>query len=210
MRKSFPGAPSPVLDGLDLEVPAGTLVHVTGPNGSGKTTLLRVVAGLLDPDAGTVAVAGVVREADRRAYQRRLAYVSSGNAGLYARLTVEHHLTIWGRMALVPREELRRRVAGALAAFGLAALRGRRVDRLSMGQRQRLRLALALLPASRLVLLDEPHTSLDAGGRAMLSAALEARLEMGAGVVWCSPEPEGDLAPDASLVLGPATSAPAR
>ena len=120
-----------MLDAFDLEVRRGSLVHVCGRNGAGKTTLLRVVAGLLDAEAGSVLVDGLAADPDRRAYQRRLAYVSSGNAGLYARLTVAHHLHLWARMALVPREETERRVTGAAAAFGLERLRGRRVDRLS-------------------------------------------------------------------------------
>ena len=201
LRKSYPAAPGPVLADVDLVVEGGRLVHVGGVNGAGKTTLLRLLAGLLDPDGGTVAVDGVDPQADRRAYQRRIAYVSAGNAGLYARLTVEHHLRIWARMALVPPDERARRIAGSLAAFELTALGRRRVDRLSMGQRQRLRLALALLPASRLILLDEPHTSLDERGEALLAATIEARLVMGAGVVWCSPGGDRVPAADERLVL---------
>ena len=190
-----------MLADVDLTVGPGHLVHVGGANGAGKTTLLRLLAGLLDPDAGRVAVDGVAPDADRRGYQRRVAYVSAGNAGLYARLTVEQHLRIWSRMALVPTDERSRRIAGALAAFELGDLRRRRVDRLSMGQRQRLRLALALLPASKLVLLDEPHTSLDDRGEHLLAAAIEARLAMGAGVVWCSPHDDALPEPDERVVL---------
>ena len=201
LRKSYASARARVLDGLDLRVEPGELVHVAGANGAGKTTLLRLLAGLLDPDAGDIAVDGIDPGRDRRAYQRRIAYVSAGNAGLYGRLTVEQHLRTWARMAFVPPAERHRRIAGTLAAFDLGALRARRVDRLSMGQRQRLRLGLALLPDTRLVLLDEPATSLDAGGRARLGAALTARRLRGAGVVWCSPDVDGAPEPVRALVL---------
>lgn len=190
-----------MLDGVDLEVPRGRLVHVGGGNGAGKTTLLRVLAGLLDPDAGEVRVDGVDPLARRRDYQRRIAYVSAGNAGLYARLTVERHLALWARIAFVAPAERDRRIAGILRAFALDGLRARRVDRLSMGQRQRLRLGLAFLPAAPLVLLDEPHTSLDEAGDAILAAALRARLAMGDSAVWCSPRPVDGLEPDERLVV---------
>jgi ABC-2 type transport system ATP-binding protein len=201
VRKTFPGAPHPVLDGIDMAVDRGALVHVGGDNGAGKTTLLRLVAGLLEPDAGSIRVDGSDPAVDRRGYQRRLGYVSAGNAGLYARLTVDQHLSVWGRMALVPADELGRRTADVVAAFGLGALTRRRVDRLSMGQRQRLRLALALLPPTTLLLLDEPDTSLDGPGKEMLAAAVEARLTAGTGVVWCSPDLDTRLEPAAQLVL---------
>ena len=162
---------------------------------------MRVLGGLLDPDEGEVRVDGIDATAARREYQRRIAFVSAGNAGLYERLSVESHLALWSRVAFVDPAERPRRIAGALQAFGLDALRGRRVDRISMGQRQRLRLALAFLPASTLLLLDEPRTSLDADGDAMLGAALRARLAMGASAVWCSPAPEGPLEPDECLTV---------
>jgi ABC-type multidrug transport system ATPase subunit len=162
---------------------------------------LRVLAGLLDPDAGTVRVDGVDPLANRREYQRRVAYVSAGNFGLYARLTVERQLALWARLAFVPPGERERRVGGILRAFALHDLRGRRVDRLSMGQRQRLRLGLAFLPDAAILLLDEPHTSLDAEGDAMLAAALRARLAMGGAALWCSPAPHPSLAPDQALVV---------
>jgi ABC-type multidrug transport system ATPase subunit len=190
-----------VLDGAGLIVARGRLVHVGGGNGAGKTTLLRVLAGLLDPDAGAVRVEGIDPLERRRDYQRRVSYVSAGNAGLYARLTVERQLALWARLAFVAPEERERRIGGILRAFGLDGLRGRRVDRLSMGQRQRLRLGLAFLPPARLLLLDEPHTSLDAEGDATLAAALRAHLAMGGAAVWCSPEPHRSLAPDQAFVV---------
>ena len=176
-------------------------MHVAGGNGAGKTTLLRLLAGLLDPDEGEVRLHGIDPRRDRRAYQRRIAYVSAGNAGLYARLTVERHLALWARLAFVPPEDRERRVAGVLRAFDLHGLRGRRVDRLSMGQRQRLRLGLAFLPDASLLLLDEPHTSLDEHGDAILAGALRARLAMGAAALWCSPGAHTHLTPDEALVM---------
>ncbi len=128
---------------------------------------------------------------DRRRYQQRVSYAPAGNAGLYARLTVRQHLAVWARLAFVPPREQTPRVEAALRAFALEPLVARRLDRLSMGQRQRVRLALAFLPGARLVLLDEPATSLDADGIAMLEAALDAHLRAGGGALWCDPFVDG-------------------
>jgi ABC-2 type transport system ATP-binding protein len=185
--RRWKGLAKPVLDGVDLDLDAGQVVAVSGRNGTGKTTLLRIVAGLITADAGTVAVGGLDPTRDRRAYQRRIGFVSAGNAALYARLTVDHHLRMSSRLALLPRSE--RGAAGKrmLDVFALDELRGRRVDRLSMGQRQRLRLALGFLHSPELVLLDEPENSLDDEAIALLAAAIESVRARGGAVLICSP-----------------------
>ena len=169
-----------MLAGVGLRLPAGMLAFIGGSNGAGKTTLLRLLCGLLEPDAGTVRVHGVLPQADRRAYQRRIAYLSAGNSGLYARLTVRQHLDLWARMTFIPPSERPDRIASALDRFDLGVFARRRADRMSMGQRQRLRIAMALLPPADVLLLDEPTTSLDADGAQRLQAAVRQRLDEGA------------------------------
>jgi ABC-2 type transport system ATP-binding protein len=181
-----PDAP-PVLPGVDLAVEAGTAVSISGPNGAGKTTLLRVAAGLIAPDGGAVRLAGLDPERQRTDFQRRIGFLAAGNTGLYARLKAEHHLDLWARLALLPNRERRAAIDRALAQFELQPLCGRRVDRLSMGQRQRLRLALAFLHDPSVVLLDEPATSLDEGGIGLLQAALDEVRARGGGAVVCLP-----------------------
>jgi ABC-2 type transport system ATP-binding protein len=185
--RRWKGLAAPVLDELDLDVDRGQVVSVSGRNGSGKTTLLRIVAGLITPDAGSVAVGGLDPKRDRRAYQRRIGFVSAGNAALYARLTVDHHLGMASRLALLPRSERRAANARMLDLFALDELRGRRVDRLSMGQRQRLRLALGFLHSPDLLLLDEPENSLDDEAIALLAAAIETVRGRGGAALICSP-----------------------
>ena len=176
-----------MLSGLDAAVEPGTSVSITGANGAGKTTLLRIAAGLIVPEQGRVSSFGLDPERQRTEFQRRIGFLSAGNTGLYARLKAEHHLDMWARLALMPKRERAPAIVRAVERFGLAELRGRRVDRLSMGQRQRLRLALAFLHDPRVVLLDEPATSLDEEGIAAVQAALDDLKADGGAAVVCLP-----------------------
>lgn len=192
----------PVLRGAELTLVPGSAVAVSGANGAGKTTMLRVAAGLIAPESGAVRVCGLDPERDRTAFQRRVGFLSAGNSGLYARLKAEQHLELWSRLALMPRRERDAAVARALDTFGLRAICGRRVDRLSMGQRQRLRMALAFLHAPSLVLLDEPATSLDEAGIGLLERALDELRGGGGAAVVCVPTGWGGmLSLDRELVL---------
>ena len=198
--KSWGG--QPVLRGVDARIEAGTAVSISGANGAGKTTLLRIAAGLIVPEAGRVSAFGLDPERRRTEFQRRLGFLSAGNTGLYARLKAEYHLEFWARLALMPKREQRPAIARVVEAFGLADLRGRRVDRLSMGQRQRLRLALAFLHGPSLVLLDEPATSLDEEGIATVQAAIDGLKAAGGAAVVCLPSGWGEvLAVDRRLSL---------
>lgn len=185
--KHWKGAPAPVLDGVDLGVAPGTTVAVHGRNGAGKTTLLRIAAGLIAPDSGSVEVEGLSPERERRAFQRRIGFVSAGNGALYARLTVEHHLSLWSRLAMLSRSERSLAISRTLERFALDEFAGRRVDRLSTGQRQRLRLALGFLHDPNLILLDEPEASLDDQALDMLAAAVTQACSRGAATIVCSP-----------------------
>jgi iron(III) transport system ATP-binding protein len=163
LTKSF--ATTPVLTGVDLYVPSGSLTALLGPSGCGKTTLLRLVAGFDDPDAGTVAVGDRVVAAPGRsvaARRRGIGFVPQ-EGGLFP------HLTVAGNVAFgLPRRQRRDagRVRELLTLVGLdAGLADRSPHQLSGGQQQRVALARALAPEPSLVLLDEPFSSLDAGLR---------------------------------------------
>jgi ABC-2 type transport system ATP-binding protein len=182
-----------VLRDLDLQAPGGAVVWVGGRNGVGKTTLLRVLSGILLPDDGSVRALGVDARADRRTYQRRVGFLSAGDRGLYARLAVGRQLEYWARIAFVPRAERQDVVAAAVEDFVLEPLMNRRVERLSLGQRQRVRLALAFLHRPYIALLDEPANSLDDEGVAALRRATAAVTSRGGVVVWCSPPGDRDL-----------------
>ena len=181
----------PVLDGATLTVEPGTVVLVEGKNGTGKTTLLRIGAGMIRPDSGRVSLKGLHPRRDRREYQRRVGFLSAGNSGVYARIAVRFQLDYWARIAFVPEDARPGAIERALERFSLAKIASERSDRLSLGQRQRLRLAMAFLHEPELALLDEPATSLDADGKAVLRRTVEEWAAAGRSVVWCAPSAEG-------------------
>ena len=184
-----------VLSGVDLALEPGARIALLGANGAGKTTILRLAAGIISTDAGEISLDGFSPESDRREYQRRLGFLSAGDRALYARLTVRQNLDFWARVCLIERQRIGHGVERAIDRFGLDELADRRADRLSMGQRQRVRLALTFLHEPRLVLLDEPRTSLDDTAVALLIGALDEIRSRGGSVIWAAPtgdpEPEG-------------------
>jgi heme ABC exporter ATP-binding subunit CcmA len=176
-----------VLDDVDLEVRRGERAWIGGRNGAGKTTLLRIAAGVILPDAGDVELDGLHSERDRRAFYSRLGFLAAGNTALYARLSVYDNLAFWAGIAFIPRRRRAETVRATIARFGLEELAKRRTDRLSMGQRQRVRLAGAFLHGPSVVLLDEPETSLDDEGLALVADTLDDHVSRGGAALICSP-----------------------
>ncbi|GIG62529.1 ABC transporter ATP-binding protein [Longispora fulva] len=165
-------AGSTVLRGLDLDVPAGTVLALLGRNGAGKTTLLHALFGLLRPTAGTVHVHGADATglATHRLARSGMALVPQGRR-VFAPLTVAEHLTLAGRRRRDGRPGPDR--ADVLALFPRLGDRlAQRADRLSGGEQQMLALARALLLRPRLLLLDEPFEGLAAAVTARVAALL--------------------------------------
>jgi daunorubicin resistance ABC transporter ATP-binding subunit len=148
------------LDGLDLEVEAGTVFGLLGPNGAGKTTLVRVLATLLHPTAGRASVLGHDVVAEPLAVRRRI-----GLAGQFAavdeELTGRENVEMVGRLYRLSRGEARARAGALLDRFGLADAADRRVSTYSGGMRRRLDLGATLVGRPPVILLDEPTTGLD-------------------------------------------------
>jgi ABC-2 type transport system ATP-binding protein len=195
VTKRWPGAAEPVLDCVDLHVECGAVVRIDGANGAGKTTLLRVAAGLIRPEAGRVRLGKLDVEGHRTAFQRDVGFVSAASVGLYARLTVSDHLRLWSRLALMDRRQAAAAGDRVLDGLGLRALVHRRVDRLSSGERQRVRLAAAFLHDPAVVLLDEPRTSLDEDGAALLASEVRRVCAAGGAAVCSAPSGEPDPVP---------------
>jgi ABC-type multidrug transport system ATPase subunit len=187
--KSWRG-PGRVLDHVDLVAESGSAIHIFGRNGCGKTTLLRIAVGLIKPESGVVSSAGLFPDLHRRRYQQRLGFLAAGDRALYARMSVRDHLKFWARLNFVPRSAERQAIERAIARFGLEGLADRRVDRISMGQRQRTRLAGSFLHDPRVVMLDEPRNSLDDDGIALLAGWLKQVVAEGGTVIWCAPNGE--------------------
>ena len=166
LHKTF--GDQPVLRGLELTVPAGSLTAILGSSGSGKTTLLRIIAGYERPDLGDVTVDGTVFDdalVHLRPESRHIGYVSQ-EGSLFP------HLSVASNVAFGLRRRDRRgpQVGDLLDAVGLSGLAKRYPHQLSGGQQQRVALARSLAVGSRIVLLDEPFNTLDANLRASVRA----------------------------------------
>ncbi|WP_367125567.1 ATP-binding cassette domain-containing protein [Streptomyces phytohabitans] len=162
LTRSFGGRKA--LDGVDLDVPVGTVLGLLGPNGAGKTTIVRVLSTLLLPDAGTARVAGhdVLREPD--AVRRRLG-LSGQYAAVDEKLTGRENLYLVARLYGMSRRAARVRAAELLARFRLEEFADSLSGSFSGGTRRRLDLAGALVARPPVVVLDEPTTGLDPRGR---------------------------------------------
>ncbi|MEO8779415.1 MAG: ABC transporter ATP-binding protein [Rhodanobacter sp.] len=144
---------------LDLEVPQGAIYGFLGPNGAGKTTTIRLLLGLLRPDAGEVCLFGRrLTRADREAVGQMGAMVE--NPSLYPHLNARDNLEVTRRLIGAPVA----RVDEVLHIVNLERHAHRRVHEFSLGMRQRLGIALALLNQPRLLILDEPTNGLDPAG----------------------------------------------
>jgi heme exporter protein A len=149
-----------VFAGLDVDVPDGGFLLVTGPNGSGKTTLLRVLAGLAAPTAGEL----------RLPERHTIGYL--GHEPLvYRELTPLENLTLFGRLYRLP--ERGERIGMLLERFGLWDVRHERVSTFSRGMQQRLGLCRVLLHDPTHLLFDEPYNALDAEGAALFDDVFE-------------------------------------
>lgn len=167
------------LAGLDLQVAAGECVALVGANGSGKTTAVRMIAGLLEPSAGTVRVCGhdPHREPDAEAARAALAIVPDSPL-LYEDLSVRQHLELVSLSHGVdgPIDEW-------LERLGLAARADFLPRELSRGMRQKTMLACALVRPAEVVVLDEPVVGLDPPSQALLRHTLAGRVRAGAAVL---------------------------
>jgi len=162
---------------VDVDLPRDGVLVVTGPNGSGKTTLLRLLAGLAAPTRGSLDI-GVDRS--------RLGFL--GHEPLvYRELTALENLDLYGRLYRVP--ERRERIGMLLERFGLWEARHQRISSYSRGMTQRLALCRALLHEPDLVVLDEPHSSLDDEGLTLLDAELGTLAAAGKTLVVATHDP---------------------
>jgi heme exporter protein A len=143
------------LEGVDLVIDTGEHMAVLGDNGAGKTTLLRILSTMLRPTSGRLQIAGLDAVKERRRLRHYLGYVAHAT-GLYPALTAAENLEFFCDL----QEVARTRVEEALDVVGLVPMAKRRAGELSRGMQQRLAIARAILHEPRLLILDEPDTSL--------------------------------------------------
>lgn len=158
--KTYPGATTPSVDHVDLSLAQGQMLALLGPSGCGKTTTLRMIAGLIEPTAGTITIDG--RDVTHLPVHKRGLGMVFQSYALFPHLTVAENVAFGLEMRSVARGEIKTRVAEALEMVQLGALAGRKIGQLSGGQQQRIALARALVVKPAVLLLDEPLSNLDA------------------------------------------------
>ncbi len=162
LRKSFAGRAA--VDGVSFDLDVGEIVGFLGPNGAGKTTTMRMIAGYLDPDAGTAKVFNIDVSNDRRRAQERVGYLPEGNP-LYGEMTPWTFLRFVAEARGMKKESARNAVRRAAQDARLGDTIDQPIETLSKGYRRRVGLAAALLHDPMLLILDEPTDGLDPNQR---------------------------------------------
>jgi NitT/TauT family transport system ATP-binding protein len=187
---------------LTFEIGGGEIVTIVGPSGCGKTTVLKLMAGLLEPTAGTVEVDGAI--VDRPPEQIALVFQDYGNS-LYPWMRVGENAEFPLKHRIADKKERRARVSAALEAVGLAGFADRYPWQLSGGMQQRVAIARGLAYQPEILLMDEPFGALDAQTRAELEdLVLRVRDEFDITVIFVTHDiDESVYLADRVLVMGP-------
>jgi ABC-2 type transport system ATP-binding protein len=170
------------LDGIDLQVGAGTILGMLGPNGAGKTTTVRVLTTLLRPDEGTARVAGFDVHTEAAQVRREIG-LTGQYAALDESLTGRANLIMVGQLCRLSKKQAKQRAAELLDEFDLAGAADRGVKTYSGGMRRRLDLAASLVARPSILFLDEPTTGLDPRSRVVTWDAVRALTATGTTVL---------------------------
>ena len=170
------------LDGMTFDVAPGLMFGFVGPNGAGKTTTMRIALGVLSPDAGEVRWRGTVVDAATR---RRFGYMPE-ERGLYPKMRVREQLAYLAELHGLSRTQARASADHWIGELGLDERAGDPVEKLSLGNQQRVQLAAALVHDPELLVLDEPFSGLDPVGVDVLAGVLLGRARAGVPVVFSS------------------------
>ncbi len=180
VRRTF--GTSVAVNRMDLRVRAGELYALLGPNGAGKTTTLRMIAGLLQPDAGQIRIFGIDALADPIGAKRITAWLPD-EPMLYDKLTPLEYLELVAGLWRVPSHEAQRKAAELIDVLDLGPFRNKRCEGFSRGMKQKVALAGALIHDPKLIMLDEPLTGIDAAIARQVKDLLMGRVRDGATII---------------------------
>jgi len=148
------------VDGLSFTVERGEIFGLVGPDGAGKTATMRMLAGVMQPDSGSIVIDGIDVMSDPEEGKQHISYMPQ-RFGLYEDLTVDENIRFYADLFEIPADIREQRATRLLAASGMSQFRSRLAGQLSGGMKQKLGLTCALVHTPRILLLDEPTTGVD-------------------------------------------------
>lgn len=185
LKKHYPGAWSPAVDGLSLEVAVNKIVGLLGPNGAGKTTTINIICGLVSPDSGDVRVFDVDCIAHIQAIRSQIGVVPQQIA-LFPNLTAWENFYYIGRLYNIEDAYIKSRGQQLLERLGLDKHADKRVNRYSGGMKRRANIIASLLHYPEILILDEPTAGVDVQSRAMILDFLKEYKEQGKTILYTS------------------------
>jgi ABC-2 type transport system ATP-binding protein len=168
------------VDGIDLNVPVGSIYGILGPNGAGKTTMLRTLLGIIDPDEGSRTLLG----SDRPITQSRLVGYLPEERGLYQSMRAVDTIAFMGALRGMSLKDGREKGRALLEEAGLGYAADRQIRQLSKGMAQTVQLMGTIVHEPRLIVLDEPFSGLDALNQAKLETMIRAQAERGVTILF--------------------------
>jgi ABC-2 type transport system ATP-binding protein len=175
----------PVVKRVSFVAHPGEILGYLGPNGAGKSTTIKMLAGLLESDAGRIELDGRNVSEDIIAYKRRLGYIPE-QAEIYAHLSGREYLQLVGRLRLIPEKKLAEKIDRLMAELGLTIEMNLPMENYSKGMRQKILVSAAILHNPDILLLDEPLSGLDVSTVLIFKEILRAFVEQGKIIIFSS------------------------
>lgn len=162
------------LDCINMTINTGEIIGLLGPNGSGKTTLVKIICGLLIPDEGSVEVSGLTLDSStEKVIMSKIGVVLEGARNLYWRVTVKYNYYYFGSLKGLSKKDIKSNIEKYSTALNIDHLLNRQVKGLSLGEKQKVAIAAALLHNPEIIILDEPSNGLDIESKEMVANALK-------------------------------------